>query len=69
MESGHYLPQVNLSVQENPGWFSQVFLETQQGLGHQSLPPTNLDLVDEEMVSAGGRPLHIDRLHVARNTA
>ncbi|GFW45235.1 hypothetical protein TNCV_4733431 [Trichonephila clavipes] len=27
-------------------------------LGHQSLPPTDLCRVDEEMVSPGGRPIH-----------
>ncbi|GFX55319.1 uncharacterized protein TNCV_3968731 [Trichonephila clavipes] len=27
-------------------------------LGHQSLPPTDLGRVDEEMASRGGRPLH-----------
>ncbi|GFU45586.1 uncharacterized protein TNCV_4494451 [Trichonephila clavipes] len=37
-------------------------------LGHQSLPPTNLGRVDEEMTSPGGRPLQCNKQNYARWT-
>ncbi|GFU60009.1 uncharacterized protein TNCV_3237911 [Trichonephila clavipes] len=37
-------------------------------LGHQSLPPTNLGRVDEEMASPGGRPLQCNQQNYARWT-
>ncbi|GFW58753.1 uncharacterized protein TNCV_379361 [Trichonephila clavipes] len=37
-------------------------------LGHQSLPPTNLGRVDEEMASPSGRPLQCNQQNYARWT-
>ncbi|GFY28476.1 uncharacterized protein TNCV_1971291 [Trichonephila clavipes] len=37
-------------------------------LGHQSLPPTNLGRVDEEMASPSGRPLQCNQHNYARWT-
>ncbi|GFT46366.1 uncharacterized protein TNCV_3127141 [Trichonephila clavipes] len=39
-----------------------------ESLGHQSLPPTNLGRVDEEIASPGGRPLQCNQQNYARWT-